>query len=105
MCRVSKGKKHGGKCEGREADKDQASSPATSSLSLQGGVGMEAVLKSITTIDPNLPWSERKRLMVIANGSWGDQAFMPPADPKDRLPGEGDSEEAKALQAKVSVPW
>jgi hypothetical protein len=50
-------------------------------------------------IDPSLPWSERKRLMVMAKGQWGDQAFAPP--PPEALPGAGDSEEAKALQAKV----
>jgi hypothetical protein len=42
-------------------------------------------------------------VMAKANGQWGDQAFVPPPDPKDQLPGEGDSEEAIALQAKVSV--
>ena len=65
--------------------------------------------KFMEGIDASLPWSERKRLMLMQkkSGSWGDQTVIAPNpervdpnDPAEKVSRDGGGEEEKMYQRK-----
>jgi hypothetical protein len=71
LCRISGGTKHGGHCERLASSAEGAEERAAAAMTAKEAQRKE---EAEAGIDPTLPWSERKRLLLIArNGKWGDQ--------------------------------